>query len=81
MDLGQGNGRSGGVGVLPSIIAEPLFCPGSESGALRIVCLNVRGCNEVEKGDEIGSMFEECKLDILGLNETKLRVLEVSNLG
>ena len=42
------------------------------------------------KRDEIGSMFEECKLDILGISETKLRggreslvvgVLEVSNLG
>ena len=81
MDLGQGNGRSGGVGVLPSIVAPAPVRPGSDSGVLRIGCLNVRGCNEVEKGDEIGSMFEECKLDILGLNETKLRVLEVSNLG
>ena len=27
----------------------------------------------MEKKDEIGSMFEECKLDILGLSETKLR--------
>ena len=32
--------------------------------------LNVRGCSEVEKRDE---MFEECRLDILGLSETKLR--------
>ena len=39
--------------------------------------------------DKIGSMFEECKLDILGLSERKLRgegefsfgVLEFSNLG
>ena len=31
----------------------------------------MRGSNDVEKRDEIGSMFEKCKLDILGL--TKLR--------
>ena len=73
MDLGQGNGRSGSVGVLFSIIAPVPVRPGSESGVLIIGCLNVRGCNEVEKRDEIGSMFEECKLDILGLSETKLR--------
>ena len=39
----------------------------------------MRGCNEVEKRDEIQSMFEECKLDILGLSETKLR--EVGELS
>ena len=33
-----------------------------------------------KKRDEIGSMFEECKLDILGLSEKKLRVEgELSN--
>ena len=36
-------------------------------------CLNVRGCNELEKRDEIGRMFAKCKLDILGLSEKKLR--------
>ena len=79
----------GGVEVLPSIISPAPVRPGSESGVLRIGCLNVRVCNEMEKRGEIGSMFEVCKLDILGLIETKLRgegelsfaVLEVSNLG
>ena len=61
------------MGALPSIIAPGPVCPGSESGVLRIGCLNVRGCNEVEKRAEIGSMFEEFKLDILGLSETKMR--------
>ena len=32
----------------------------------------MRGCNGVEKRDKIGSMFEECKLHILGLSETML---------
>ena len=27
----------------------------------------------MEKRDEIGRMFEECKLDVLGLSKTKLR--------
>ena len=35
-------------------------------------CLNVRGCSDVVKRDEIGHMFEEYRLDILGLNESKL---------
>ena len=59
MDLRQGNGRSGGVGVLPSIVAPAPVLPGSESKVLRIGCMNVRGCNELEKRDEIGSIFEE----------------------
>ena len=71
MDLGHG--WSGGVGVFPSIVAPAPVCPGSKSRMLRIGCLYVRGCNEVEKRDEIGSMFEKCKLDILGLSEAKLR--------
>ena len=81
MDLRQGNGRSGSVGVLLSIVAPDLVRPGSESGMLRISCLNVRGCNEVEKRHEIGSMFEECKLDILGLSETELRGERVLSFG
>ena len=40
---------------------------------LRMGCLNVRGCGEVEKRDEIGCTFEERKLDVLSLSETKLR--------
>ena len=51
MDLWQ----SGGVGVLPTLVAP--------SGKRKWGCLNVRGCNEVDKKDEIGCMFEECKLD------------------
>ena len=43
----------------------------------------------MEKRDEIGRMFEECKLNVLDLSEKKLRgegelsfgVLEGSNLG
>ena len=35
--------------------------------------LSVRGCNEIEKRDKIGRMFKECRLDLLGLSETKLR--------
>ena len=45
-----------------------------EIGVLRMGTLNVRGCNEVEKKYKIGLMFEECKLDILVLSETKLSV-------
>ena len=41
----------------------------------------MRRCNEVEKRDEIGSMFEECNLDILGLSETKLGGRESLVLG
>ena len=40
----------------------------SESEVLRIGCLNVGCSSEVEKRDEIGSMFEKCKLDILSLS-------------
>ena len=41
---------------------------------LRIGSLNVRGCgvNEVKQG-MIGKMFEERRLDVLALSETKLR--------
>ena len=50
MDLRQGNGRSGrGGGVLLSIVAPAPVRPGNESGVLRIGCLNLRGCNEVEE--------------------------------
>ena len=35
----------------------------------------------MEKRDEIGSMFEECNLDILGLSETKLGGRESLVLG
>ena len=56
----------------PSLNSCPRPCPSSESGVLRIG-LNMRCCNEVEKRDEIRSMFKECKLDILGLSKTKLK--------
>ena len=68
MDLRQVNGRSGNVGVLPSIVAPALFGPESESGVLRIGCLNVMGSNEVNERNEMGSMFEERKFDMLGLS-------------
>ena len=61
MDPMQGNGQSGSVGALPSIVASPPVRPESESGVLGTGCLNLRGRNEVEKKDKIGSMFEECK--------------------
>ena len=60
------------MGILPPIVPPALVRPGSESRVLRIGCLNTKGCNEVEKRDEIGNMFEKYKLDILGLSETKL---------
>ena len=80
-DLKKGNGRSGSMGVIPLIISPAPVSPGSETVVLRIDCLNVRCCNEVEKRDEIGSMFEDCKLDILGLSEIKLREEEELNFG
>ena len=73
MDLRQGNGWSGSMEVLPFIVTPTLVRPGRENGVLRIGCLNERDCNEVEKRGELGSMFEECKLDILGLSERVLR--------
>ena len=61
MDFKQGNGQSGSVGVLPLEIAPTLVRPGNESRLLKMGCLNVRGCNEVEKRDEIGFMSKGCK--------------------
>ena len=48
-------------------------CPGSRSVTLRVGCLNVRRCCEVEKMDGIGLMFEEKTLNAVGLSETKIR--------
>ena len=73
MDLRQGNGQSGSVGFLPFEVAPTPVRPGSGIRVLRMRCLNVMGCNGVEKRDEIGCMFEECQLDILGLSQTKMR--------
>ena len=36
-------------------------------------CLNVRGCGEVDKREEVEYVFVERKLDVLVLSETKLR--------
>ena len=55
-------GAEEGGGVLLSIVAPAPVRPGNESGVLRIGCLNLRGCNEVEKRDEIGSMSVEAVL-------------------
>ena len=35
--------------------------------------MNVRGINEDLKREEVGLMFEEKRLDVLGLTETKLK--------
>lgn len=40
---------------------------------IRVGCLNVRGVNEDMKKVEVGMMFQERKLDILGVTETKLK--------
>ena len=69
------------MGFLPSIVSPTLVRPGSEIEVLRIGCLKERGRNEVEKRDEIGNMFEECKLDILGLSETNFREEGEFNFG
>ena len=69
----QCNGQSGSVRVIPLEVAPTPFCPGSGSEVLNMGFLSVRGCNEIEKRDKIGRMFKECRLDLLGLSETKLR--------
>ena len=61
--------------VLPSIAAPAPVLSVLEA------CLNVKGCNAVEKRDEIGSMFEEWRLDILSLSETKLTGEEELSFG
>ena len=38
---------------------------------LRVECINIKCCGECEKMEKIQYMFEEMKLDMLGLNETK----------
>ena len=43
------------------------------SSLRRIGCMNVRGCNEESKKEEIVRMMDECKLDVLALSETKVR--------
>src|SRR5678815_4689726 len=40
---------------------------------IRVGCMNVRGVNEDLKREEVGLMFEEKRLDVLGLTETKLK--------
>ena len=53
-------------------------CGGGEGGrgpsrTLRIGALNVRGCNDPRKREEIGRLFERRELDVLAMSETKLR--------
>ena len=53
-------------------------CGGGEGGrgpsrTLRIGALNVRGCNDVRKREEIGRLFERREMDVLAMSETKLR--------
>ena len=36
-------------------------------------CLNVSGCNGIEKRDEIERTFEECRLNLLDLSKKELR--------
>ena len=46
----------------------------TSSQTLVLGCLNVRGCSTIEsKRCEIGSMFVERKMDVLGLCETKMK--------
>src|SRR5678816_1421047 len=40
---------------------------------IRVGCMNVRGVNEDLKREEVGLMFEEKRLDVLGITETKLK--------
>ena len=49
----------GSVGVFQSKVSLAPVRPGSESRVLRIGCLKVRGGNEVENRDELGSVLEE----------------------
>ena len=53
-------------------------CGGGEGGrgpsrTLRIGTLNVRGCNNARKREEIGRLFESRGMDVMAVNETKLR--------
>ena len=36
-------------------------------------CMNVRGCNQVWKRERIGMLFQERRMDVFALSETKLR--------
>ena len=40
---------------------------------LRLGCLNVRGCNNLDKRERIERLMDERKLDVLALSETKLK--------
>ena len=45
---------------------------GNCTGTFKISCLNVRGCSTNEdKRCEIGSLFEDRKLDVLALSEIR----------
>ena len=72
MDISHCNEQGGSVRVLPLKVATTRVRPGNVSELLKIGCLNVRGAVR-RKRDEIESMFEKFKLDILGLSDVKLR--------
>ena len=48
---------------------------------LRLGCLNVRGCGAVVRRCEIGKLFESCNLDVLAINETKMKGCEEVMFG
>lgn len=43
---------------------------------LRLGCLNVHGCNQDEKKEEIGGTFDERNLDILAMSKLKGKEVE-----
>ena len=57
MDHRQSNRLSGSMGFLSLEGVPTPVRPGSGSRVLKVGCLNVRGCNELKKRDEIGRMF------------------------
>src|SRR5678815_5169384 len=40
---------------------------------IRVGCMNVRGVNEYLNREDVGLIFEERRLDVLGITETKLK--------
>src|SRR5678816_2370624 len=48
---------------------------------IRVGCMNVSGVNEDLKREEVGLMFEEKRLDVLGITETKLKGKREMNFG
>ena len=48
---------------------------------MKIACLNVQGCNDPAKRECVGRLFEERKLVVLVLSETKLKGTGEKNFG